>query len=418
MAKYIIQSGDTLSGIATKNKKSIEDILKVNPYITNPNKISAGQSLDIPDSTPSPTPNTNTTGTGGSSSSPIKDAITQKSPRDLLLEKMTSYFENKPDTTKSEALSTQAEDYTTQINKTFDLLKGLRQNIKERTGGYIVSEPQRTRLEAAESAPLTAGLETLQRGKEGVLEQIKTNQAQQKAPLEELKSLADVYKTYETATTPSVSEQYGTGAVGEYNFYSAQERAAGRTPMSWNEYQNLDANRKAKITAGVGGTGLTTQEASIFNGIVGKYNASPLIAAADRTTVLKDTIKNVKANPSDAAMQLNLVYAYIQALDTYQSAVREGELGLVNSIDSKIGQLQGEVQKINNGQIVRPEVALQIADAAEKIVNTIKTAAAQKERSFQSQAETVGLGDAWKNYISGFNQSYGESNKQYTDFSW
>ena len=148
------------------------------------------------------------------------------------------------------------------------------------------------------------------------------------------------------------------------------------------------------------------QRTQTFNAIVGKYNSSPLIAASDRTPVLKDAIQNIRENPSNGAYQLNLAYSYIQALDTYQSAVREGELSLINSIDSRIGQIQGEIQKIQNGQIVRPEVAKQIANAAEQVVNTISSAAATKAQSFRAQANVAGVGTEWSAYESQFQPSY------------
>lgn len=160
-------------------------------------------------------------------------------------------------------------------------------------------------------------------------------------------------------------------------------------------------------TAGSGG--LTPGQVNAFNSIVSKYNSSPLVQASDRTAVLQGTIANIKKDPSNAAQQLNLAYSYVQALDTYQSAVREGELGLVNSIDSKIGQLNNSVQQIQNGQIVRPEVALQIATAAQSIVDTINSAAKQKAQSFESQANVVGLGPYWNQYVSGFNQGYNQN---------
>lgn len=43
----------------------------------------------------------------------------------------------------------------------------------------------------------------------------------------------------------------GTGVVGEYNFYKAQATAAGQTPVDFNTYQTIDANRKAVTTTGV-----------------------------------------------------------------------------------------------------------------------------------------------------------------------
>ena len=46
---YKIQSGDTLSAIASKNKTDIATLQKLNPNITDPNKIQAGASLNLPD---------------------------------------------------------------------------------------------------------------------------------------------------------------------------------------------------------------------------------------------------------------------------------------------------------------------------------------------------------------------------------
>ena len=159
---------------------------------------------------------------------------------------------------------------------------------------------------------------------------------------------------------------------------------------------------------GSAGTGGLTpyQETNTFSGIVKQYNSSPLIMASDRTPVLRDAIANIRQNPSNGALQLNLAYSYIQALDTYQSAVREGELYLVNSIDSKVGQIQGWIQQIQNGQIVRPDVAKQIASAAEQVVNTISTAAQAKAKSFQSQADVNGVGPKFQQYLRGFTPSY------------
>lgn len=62
MASYTIQYGDTLSGIASKTGKSIQELMTLNPSITDPNKIYAGRSLNIGDNapaTPTPTPATN-----------------------------------------------------------------------------------------------------------------------------------------------------------------------------------------------------------------------------------------------------------------------------------------------------------------------------------------------------------------------
>jgi hypothetical protein len=151
---------------------------------------------------------------------------------------------------------------------------------------------------------------------------------------------------------------------------------------------------------------LTSTQASMLNNIITRYEKSPLIQAVDRTPILSKSIESIYTNPSDAALQMNLSYAYIQALDTYQSAVREGELSNLNTIDSRIGDIQKEISKITGGQIVRPETAIKIADAAKELVTTIKTAAKNKSQSYRSNAAVFGLQDAWDAYTGGFTPEY------------
>ena len=44
---YIVEKGDTLSGIAEKLGIKLKDILKANPQIINPDKIEVGQKITI-----------------------------------------------------------------------------------------------------------------------------------------------------------------------------------------------------------------------------------------------------------------------------------------------------------------------------------------------------------------------------------
>lgn len=50
MASYTIKYGDTLSGIASQSGKSIQELMRLNPSITDPNKIQAGRTLNVGDS--------------------------------------------------------------------------------------------------------------------------------------------------------------------------------------------------------------------------------------------------------------------------------------------------------------------------------------------------------------------------------
>ena len=45
---YTVQKGDTLTKIANKYNSTVDDILKLNPQITNPNVISVGQKIEVP----------------------------------------------------------------------------------------------------------------------------------------------------------------------------------------------------------------------------------------------------------------------------------------------------------------------------------------------------------------------------------
>lgn len=72
--EYSVESGDTLSNLAKKNNTTIERILELNPSVTNPNKITVGQKLNLPSSQssiPSSTP-TQTTTPSNNQEKPIK----------------------------------------------------------------------------------------------------------------------------------------------------------------------------------------------------------------------------------------------------------------------------------------------------------------------------------------------------------
>lgn len=118
---------------------------------------------------------------------------------------------------------------------------------------------------------------------------------------------------------------YGAGVVGEYNFYATQERAAGREPVSFNEYQNLDANRKAKIQA----AGLNqNQLQSALDRVSDDYRQDPIVK--QYTTALPGwqfmaSIKPETTNPAD---DIGMIYAFAKIMDP-ESVVREGEYATV-----------------------------------------------------------------------------------------
>jgi len=190
-----------------------------------------------------------------------------------------------------------------------------------------------------------------------------------------------------------------TGMVGEYSYYKRQEEAAGRTPVSFDEYQDIDANRKRSIAAAaVGPTGLSSKEVTVFNGLVDKYNKSPLVAANDRAAVLRAVSSELEKDPTNATLQLSFIYSFIQALDTYQSAVREGEITLVSSTQGLADKLAVLPEKLQKGTILNEKVVKQYLGTQKVLTDAIQAAADKKLTGFRKQASLAGVGEAFDEY--------------------
>lgn len=207
-----------------------------------------------------------------------------------------------------------------------------------------------------------------------------------------------------------------SGSVGEFYSYQRDERSRG-TPesqiMTLNQYMTADANRKARIAAAgaqiVAGSGMTKTQESVFNSIADKQNKSPLIMAADRAVILKNITDEVSKDPSNAALQVSFIYSMIQALDTYQSAVREGEINLIAStqgLSEKLGNLPSKIEK---GNPLDPAAIQRYVDVAKTLTTSIDTAANKKKNTFKAQAISNGIGTQWDQYSSNIDKLNGTS---------
>jgi hypothetical protein len=126
----------------------------------------------------------------------------------------------------------------------------------------------------------------------------------------------------------SMSEKYGTGTIGEYNFYADLEKNAGRTPVSFNEYQNMDANRKARITAAAN-SGLTANQInSTVNSIAGAFDNEPIVKNYNTAQEGYQTISSIGVNTKSPADDIAFIYAFAKIMDP-NSVVREGEYNTI-----------------------------------------------------------------------------------------
>lgn len=147
-------------------------------------------------------------------------------------------------------------------------------------------------------------------------------------------------------------DQYGTGSIGEYNFYAEQEKNAGRTPVSYNEYQNMDANRKAKI-AGAGTSGLTpNQKINAEMSLYSKVQAATKL----QTEIVRNVNgvnalwKSYQANPKQGlnAISQGIITSYGKILDP-GSVVRESEYARTPEGISLVNKAQGYIEKMQRG---------------------------------------------------------------------
>ena len=121
---------------------------------------------------------------------PVEDIIkkTEKTAKDLLIEKLTSAskeandfnpvkrYEELSKTLGLDEARASVETYQKRISETNTLLDKLEGDIKSRTEDFIVSDPQRNRILAAESDPLIRNIGILQRGLETAQGGLKTRQ--------------------------------------------------------------------------------------------------------------------------------------------------------------------------------------------------------------------------------------------------
>jgi len=263
---------------------------------------------------------------------------------------------------------------------------------------------------SAQEVPLKDKLVRLQQQRQTALDVSKYKaeraEAQAAAQRDEAK-LAEERRQFDLSLAQKAS---GAGteqptSVREYNFYADQERAAGRTPLTFNEYQNMDANRKALITSGAG---LSSIDQSSYLRITDKYQADNVVKQGDQAISLTTIADQVIANPSSATSQLTSLYLLVKNLDP-ESAVREGELQLANQTQSYFQQFGNVLSKIGEGRVISPKAAAELAEATKRIAAVWQTAATRRTNLYRSQASGAGIGGEFENYLGRYEETLSPS---------
>lgn len=194
-------------------------------------------------------------------------------------------------------------------------------------------------------------------------------------------SSQDMSQAYQSAGSYASG---GTGMIGEYNFYKAQAESKGQVPVDFNTYQNMDANRKAKVAAAGVANGLSGPTMTKVQQIAGQFDSEQTVknyqVVAEGKAFL-DSISNNTKNPSD---QQGAIYAFAKIMDP-NSVVREGEYATVQKYaQSWAKQFGGSVnQAINGTGFLSP-------DALKNMKLTVASRAAAAENSYKNIASEYG----------------------------
>lgn len=164
----------------------------------------------------------------------------------------------------------------------------------------------------------------------------------------------------------------GTGIIAEYNYYKAEAKRAGITPVDFSTYQNQDANRKA-IATGLGGVGTTGKT---YSQAQGKYIDKVNMDVSKNATYTKtNNMKNFVQTVLTALSQENGI-SDIAAINQFQKIIDEGavtrdqDVVLLQGAQSLANSLALKVDKLKSGDQLSPDQREQM----KTLINSIYSA--------------------------------------------
>ena len=192
------------------------------------------------------------------------------------------------------------------------------------------------------------------------------------------------------------------------------EVPASTTLLEWQQ-MNAEATRAPVV---VDTSGLTPRQNQNFLSISNKYQSNEVIKAGEKGYTAIQIADEVLKNPGNAASQISLLYTLVKNLDP-DSAVREGEIALAQSTQSYLSKFKTTFERLDEGKVISEKSAKELAEETKKLAQKWSDTAKNKEQQFRSQANVAGVGEAFDEYLGGFNQLYKKepSKKEYISIS-
>ncbi len=208
----------------------------------------------------------------------------------------------------------------------------------------------------------------------------------------------------------TIAPEIYSSIANEYNLYKKDAISRGLTPISFNDYQTQDANRKISIAqAAITAGGLTSQQTQNFLRISDKFQADEVMKTAGKAKTAITIANQVIANPKSAGNQLTILYTLVKNLDP-DSAVREGELALAQQAQSYLGKYKTTLERVSEGKLIDDKTTKELALATKQLAQMWYEAGQRKEKQYKSQANTAGVGKAFNEYLGGYDRPYDEVN--------
>jgi hypothetical protein len=202
----------------------------------------------------------------------------------------------------------------------------------------------------------------------------------------------------------------GTGIVGEYNFYVADSKKRGLSPMSFNEYQDMDANRKKSIAAAANASGYSPATLTKITQKAGQFDNEPSVRSYQVVAEGKSFLDSIDDNTKNPADQQGVIYAFAKIMDP-NSVVREGEYNTVQ----KYAQSWASTFGFNASRIFSNTPFLS-AEAIKNMKKTITAKVAASEKSYKNIyneydriINKISGGNDGKDFLTDYSQGYGNT---------
>lgn len=173
----------------------------------------------------------------------------------------------------------------------------------------------------------------------------------------------------------------------EYSDYVANEKARGNnSPMSFNAYLDMDANRKRAVT-NINNAGLNTQMTNTALKLSDDYEAR-----SKDFYIVRDGYNRVVSAAKDpsAAGDIALIFSYMKTLDP-NSVVRETEFATAENAGSVPERIRAQYNKVVAGERLSQVQRTDFVDRSKRLYEAAKSQQDRIVEEFGTRADQFGI---------------------------